>query len=83
MELLKAKTQFYLIILSLIFTVLGMGIMKFSHGSAPAAASRATTTVQKLDALDKALPHSSDMSKFLQREKTAEQANQDGAEALK
>ena len=67
---MKAKTMFYLMVVSVIITLMGMAVMRFSG---PAArGSNAVTTDQKLKALEKTTADSPEMHKFLQRERAAQ-----------
>ena len=78
----KAKTLFYTLVVSVVISLLGTAVVRFSS-SGPAAAPDATTPDQKLEALENAAAQSPDMHRFLQRERAAQKANQDAAEDLR
>lgn len=77
MAMLRAKTMFWMMVSSLILTLIGMAVMK---SSGPVQKPSAVTTDQKLEALEKASGGSPEMQKFLRNERAAEKANQEAAE---
>ena len=80
---MKSKTLFYTLVVSVIMSLLGTAALRFSSNGPSATPPNATTPDQKLEALEKATAQSSDMHKFLQRERAAQKANQDAAEDLR
>lgn len=78
---IKVKTQIYLLVFSLIVSIMGMAIMKWSRGG-PTDAPKELTSAQKLRALEKLAPNSPEMSRFLQREKDEQEANQEASPSL-
>ena len=78
----KRKTQVYLLIVSLIVSLLGMGVMRWSRLEPTAQDPKAMTAAQKLDALGKTEGQSPEMSKFLKHAKASQDANQEAADAL-
>lgn len=73
---MKFKTQIYLVILSLVLTLIGMAVMR-SCRDAPGA--KAMTVEQELKALEKSAPRSPEMRRFLEQEKAQREASQEAA----
>ncbi len=82
MGLTSLKTQFYLLVVSLIVSLIGIAVVKLSQGTPSANQGHRMTTVQTLGALEKVSSDSPEMSRFLKREKAAEEANQEAADSL-
>lgn len=80
--LFKLKTQVYLLIVSLIISLLGMAIMRSSNSGPTAHDPKAMSTAQKLDALEKTEGQSPEMSKFLKHAKASQDANQEAADEM-
>ena len=78
----KRKTQVYMLIVSLIVSLLGMTIMRSSRIEPTAHDPKAMTAAQKLEALEKIRPQSPEMSKFLKRAKASQDANQKAADEM-
>jgi|GEM_PF-2225617 len=78
MESVKTKTQIYLLIFSLVASIVGIAIIKLDQ-SKPANPGKQISTSQKLDALEKGVPQSSGMAKFLRNEKDAQDAEDEAA----
>lgn len=77
---MRLKTQVYLLIVSAIVSLITMAVMR--SGTSVPAQTKPMTAVQKLDALGKIAPQSSQMSKFIKNEKAAQQANDQAARDL-
>ena len=80
MDSIKAKMLVYSLVISLMTTLICMGVQKFSGNSSNQLDN--LTSSQKLEKLEKVCPVSSDMRKFLDNEKAAQQANEDAADDL-
>ena len=79
---MKSKTLFYTLVVSVIMSLLGTAVVRFCSNGPATSPRDAATPDQKLEALEKATAQSSDMHKFLQRERAAQKANQDAADDL-
>lgn len=79
MESVKAKTKIYLLAITIIMSIIEIAFLGVGRSKPVAKASSSMTAVQKLDALEKVAPESSDMAKFLKNEKAAQEANQEAA----
>jgi len=75
----KRKTQIYLLIVSLIVSLLGMAVMRSSRVE---PTSNAMTAAQKLDALGKTGGQSPEMSRFMKHAKASQDANQEAADEM-
>lgn len=75
----RSKPFFYTMVVSVVLSLLGTAVMKFSSGG-PVVRPDATTTDQTLKSLEKVA--SPDMQRLLQRERAAQKANRDAAEDL-
>ena len=82
MGLLKLKTQVYLLIVSLIVSLLGIGIMRSSRVAPIGHDPKAMTATQKLDALGKTGGQSPEMARFLKHAKASQDANQEAADEM-
>lgn len=78
----QRKTQIYILIISLIMSLLGMGVMRWSRVEPTAHDPKAMTASQKLDALGKTEGQSPEMSKFVKHAKATQDANQEAANDL-
>lgn len=72
MESIASKTKIYLLIISLVSTLVTVAVMRSNQGSA--SVHKTTSASQTLDSLDKGAT-SPEMHKFLQRQKANEDAN--------
>jgi len=79
MDSAKTKTKVYLLILSLIMSLMGIAVMR----SNPSHGQKAVTPTQQLEGLEKAAPKSPEMDKFLRREKANREANQEAEDMAK
>lgn len=68
-----------MLIVTAIVSLLGMAVIRSSQSGPPA---KPMTASQKLSALEKVEPDSPEMAKFLQREKAAQEANEQAARDL-
>lgn len=75
----RVRTQIYIVVVSLIVSLLGMAIMRSKPGG---QSPKAMTASQSLAALEKTVPPSSDTARFLQREKAAQDANDEAGKEL-
>ncbi len=74
---MDTKTKIYMIILSLVMTLVGMTIMKFSQSASVVGANKSMAAYQRIEALEKSAPNSPEMSKFLQHETAEREAKQE------
>lgn len=81
MGLMKLKTQIYLLIVSLIVSLMGVAVMRFCRVE-PAADPKTMTSAQKLDALEKTDGQSPEMARFMKHTKESQDANQEAADAM-
>jgi hypothetical protein len=73
----KLKTQIYLLVFCLVMSLVMIAVMRFSQG---ANTPEPATAADRLRALERSAPGSPDMSRFLQREKAAREANQEATD---
>jgi hypothetical protein len=73
----KLKTQVYLLVFSLVVSLVGMAVMKLSRSGPESRASKATTGAEALRGLEKVAPQSPAMAGFLQHEKARQETNQE------
>ena len=80
----KVKTQIYLVIISLIVSIMGVAYLKLEQSRPSVGAHRSVNTVKTLNSLEKmsSQSQSPEMSKFLRREKAAEESDQEASDAL-
>lgn len=78
----RMKTQIYMLIVSLIVSLLSLAIVKIDRSKPVVRETGMVSSVQRLKALEKAAPQSPEMSRFLKHEEAAEEANQQAAEGL-
>jgi hypothetical protein len=74
---MRLKTQIYALIVSAIISLITVAVIK----STPTE-TKPMTTVQQLDALGKIAPKGSGVSKIIQRQKDAQQDNDQAAKDL-
>ena len=77
MESARLKTRIYLLVFSLVVSVVGTVVMWLSHSGPAANAPKAMTDAQRLTALEKVAPQSPAMSRFLQNEQATQNANRE------
>jgi len=77
MQSAKLKTRVYLLVFSLVVSVVAMAVMWLSHGGPAANAPKVMTEAERLTALEKAAPRSPAMSRFLQNERATRDANKE------
>ena len=78
MDSVKTKTKVYLLILSLVMSLMGIAIMRSNKGG-----DKAVDKTQSITALENAAPKSPEMDKFIQREKADREANQEAGDLVK
>lgn len=77
MDSVKTKTKVYMMVISLIMSLLlGIAMMR-STQSGPTHGHKALTPTQEMEALEKAAPKSPEMARFLKHEKAAREADQE------
>ncbi|MCX6344261.1 MAG: hypothetical protein NT018_04215 [Armatimonadetes bacterium] len=79
---IKTKTKVYLLILSVIMSLMGMIIMKLHQSGPMVSAGKPITPIKsgQLKALEKFGSKSPEMSKFLQHETEVREANQEAVD---
>jgi hypothetical protein len=75
----KRKTQIYMLVVSLIMSLLGLAVMRSGRVEKDTGSM---TTSQKLDALQKTEGQSPEMSRFLNHAKASQDANDEAAGAM-
>jgi hypothetical protein len=77
MDSVKTKTKIYMIVISLITSLLlGIGMLR-STQSGPTSGHKAMTATQEIEGLEKSAPKSPEMARFLKHEKAVRDADQE------
>jgi hypothetical protein len=79
MDSVKTKTKVYMMIVSLIVSLLlGIGMLR-STQTGPTNGHKAMTATQEMESLEKTAPKSPEMCRFLKHEKAEREADQEAA----